>query len=112
MAIAARYDGCASAARPLSRNQETDENPSTISERAVSAIRPWRAKVRAKASVIAPSSHPWSPTRRQTTTKAANWSRQTRATERRDMELSGQRIQPKRGAPDESSRPGLPLVLG
>ena len=56
----------------LSRNQETDEKPSTISERGVSATRPWRANVRANASVMAPSSQPLSPMSRQTESKAAN----------------------------------------
>jgi len=39
-AIVERYDGRASAAKELIKNQETDENPSTISERGVSATRP------------------------------------------------------------------------
>ncbi len=87
MKIAARYDGLASAASALSKNQETDENPSTTSERGVSATRPWRAKVLAKARVIAPSSHPWSAISEQTTTRAANCANVTRTRARRDMQL-------------------------
>ena len=70
MAIAAPYDGRASAVRPLSRNHETDEKPSTTSDGAVSATRPWRAKVLAKARVMAPSSQPLSPISQQTAMKS------------------------------------------
>src|ERR1035437_4391372 len=41
MRIEERYEGFASATRALSRNQETDEKPSTVSECGVSATRPW-----------------------------------------------------------------------
>ena len=64
-AIATRYDGRTSAISAFSRNHETDEKPSTTSDRGVSATRPWRAKVRANASVMAPSSQPLSPISKQ-----------------------------------------------
>ena len=68
--IAAPYDGRASAGRALSRNHETDEKPSTVSNAAVSATRPWRAKVLAKARVMAPSSQPLSPISKQADDRA------------------------------------------
>src|SRR5262245_32203929 len=70
--IAAWYEGRASAAKALTRNHDTDEKPSTTSECGVSATRPWRANVRATASVIAPTSQPLSPTRTHAATSAAN----------------------------------------
>ena len=70
--IEAWYEGRASAARALSRNHETDENPSIVSEYGVRATRPWWAKVLEKARVIAPSSQPLSPISRLTAMSAAN----------------------------------------
>ena len=63
--IARSNDGRARAGRAFSRNHETDENPSTVSECGVSATTPWRANVRANASVMAPSSQPLSPISKQ-----------------------------------------------